>query len=80
MYLLFLYLLLCCTILQVLPENTEVEFIPTAAVVEEEEIEELTVKSQNMIIQERQNLAKKYADKQFFTSYNLNSSCNNLFR
>ena len=59
MYLLFLYLLLCCTILQVLPENTEVEFIPTAAVVEEEEIEELMVKSQLMQIQERQDRAEK---------------------
>ena len=52
-------LLLCCTISQVLPENTEVEFIPTAAVVEEEEIEELMVKSQLMQIQERQDRAEK---------------------
>ena len=54
-----MHLLLCCTILQTLPENTEVEFIPAAAVVEEEEIEELMVKSQLMLIQERQDRAEK---------------------
>ena len=46
------YLLLCCTILQILPENTEVD-------VEEEEIEELTVKSPSMLIQERQDHAEE---------------------
>ena len=59
MYLMFLYLLLCCTISQVLPENTEVEFIPTAAVVVDERIEELMVKSKSTLIQERQDLAEK---------------------
>ena len=54
----FLYLLLCCTILQILPENTEVESIPAAGVVEEE-IEELGVKSQLILLQERQDLAEK---------------------
>ena len=59
MYLMFLYLLLCCTILQILPENTEVESIPAAAVivVEEEEIEEVMVKSTSMLLQERQDLS-----------------------
>ena len=45
-------LLLCCTIVQILPENAEVD-------VEEEEIEELTVKSPSMLIQERQDLAEE---------------------
>ena len=45
-------LLLCCTIVQILPENTEVD-------VEEEEIEELTVKSPSMLLQERQDRAEK---------------------
>ena len=45
-------LLLCCTIVQILPENTEVD-------VEEEEIEELTVKSESMLIQERHDRAEE---------------------
>ena len=59
-----MHLLLCCTILQILPENTEeVEFIPAAAVIvveeEEEEIEEVMVKSPSMLLQERQDRAEK---------------------
>ena len=59
-----MHLLLCCTILQILPENTEeVEFIPAAAVIvveeEEEEIEEVMVKSPSMLLQERQDLAEE---------------------
>ena len=44
--------------LQILPENTEVESIPAAGVVEEE-IEELGVKSPSMLLQERQDHAEK---------------------
>ena len=55
---LYIYYYVVLFYLQILPENTEVESIPAAGVVEEE-IEELGVKSQLILLQERQDLAEK---------------------